>query len=54
MCCLNMFGLAMYILLVHLVTPGSMNSLFSDFVREFWRGVLEGILGHLGETLGGF
>ena len=24
-------------------TPGSMNSLFSDFSMEFWRGILGGV-----------
>ena len=35
-------------------TPGSMNSLFSDFFREFWRGILAGVRDYLGEILGGF
>ena len=35
-------------------TPGSMNSLFSDFFREFWRGILGGVRDYLGEVLGGF
>ena len=35
-------------------TPGSMNSLFSDFFREFWRGILGGARDYLGEMLGGF
>ena len=37
-----------------LSTPGSMNSLFSDFFREFWRGILGGVRDYLGEVLGGF
>ena len=28
-----------------LYTPGSMNSLFCDFFREFWRGILGGCSG---------
>ena len=35
-------------------TPGSMNSLFSDFFMEFWRGILGGVRDYLGEVLGGF
>ena len=35
-------------------TPGSMNSLFSDLFREFWRGILGGVRDYLGEVLGGF
>ena len=35
-------------------TPGSMNSLFSDFFREFWRGILGGVRDYLGQVLGGF
>ena len=35
-------------------TPGSMNSLFSDFFREFWRGISGGVRDYLGEMLGGF
>ena len=31
-----------------------MNSLFGDFVREFWRGVLGGVRDYLGEIVGGF
>ena len=34
--------------------PGSMNSLFSDFFREFWRGILGGVRDYLGEVLGDF
>ena len=37
-----------------LSTPGSMNSLFSDFFREFWRGLLGGVRDYLGEIVGGF
>ena len=29
-------------------TPGSMNSLFGDFFREFWRGILGGVRDYLG------
>ena len=29
-------------------TPGSTNSLFSDFFREFWRGILGGVRDYLG------
>ena len=36
------------------ITPGSMNSLFSDFFGEFWRGILGGVRDYLGEVLGGF
>ena len=35
-------------------TPGSMNSLFGDFFREFWRGILGGVRDYLGEVLAGF
>ena len=35
-------------------TPGSMNSLFSDFFMEFWTGILGGVRVYLGEILGGF
>ena len=35
-------------------TPGSMNSSFGDFFREFWRGILGGVRDYLGEVLGGF
>ena len=35
-------------------TPGSMNSLFGDFFREFWRGILGGVRDYLGEIWGGF
>ena len=31
-----------------------MNSLFGDFFREFWRGILGGVRDYLGEVLGGF
>ena len=34
-------------------TPASMNSLFSDFFRDFWRGILGGVRDYLGEVLGG-
>ena len=39
----NMFG-----------TPGSMNSLFSDFFRECWRGNLRGVRNYLGDIWEGF
>ena len=29
-------------------TPGSMNSLFGDFFRVFWRGILGGVRDYLG------
>ena len=32
-------------------TPGSINSLFSDFVRELWRGILGGVRDYFGEVL---
>ena len=35
-------------------TPGSMNSLFSDFFKDFWKGTLRGVRDYLGEVLGGF
>ena len=35
-------------------TPGSMNSLFGDFFREFWRGILGGVRDYLGGMLDGF
>ena len=35
-------------------TPGSMNSLFSDLFKEFWRGILGGVRDYLGEIWGGF
>ena len=35
-------------------TPGSINSLFSDFFREFWRGISGGVRDYLGEILEGF
>ena len=35
-------------------TPGSMNSLFSDFVREFGRDILGGVRDYLGEIWGSF
>ena len=35
-------------------TPGSMNSLFSDLFKEFWRGILGGVRDYLGEVLVGF
>ena len=35
-------------------TPGSMNGLFSDFFREFGRGILAGVRDCLGEVWGGF
>ena len=35
-------------------TPGSMNGLFSDFRREFRKGILGGVRDYLGEILGGF
>ena len=35
-------------------TPGSMNSLFSNFFRELWRGILGGVRDYLGKILGGF
>ena len=35
-------------------TPGSMNSLFSDLFKEFWRGILGGVRDYLGDVLGGF
>ena len=35
-------------------TPGSMNSLVSDFFTEFWKGILGGVRDYLGEILGGF
>ena len=34
--------------------PGSMNILFIDLFKEFWRGILGGALDYLGEMLGGF
>ena len=40
--------------MIVLDTPGSMNSLFSDLFREFWRGILGGLRDYLGEVLGGF
>ena len=36
------------------LTPGSINSLFSDFFREFWRGISGGVRDYSGEVLGGF
>ena len=39
---------------IYICTPGSMNSLFGDFFREFWRGILGGVRDYLGEVLGGF
>ena len=36
------------------VTPGSMNSLFGNFFREFWRGILGGVRDYLGMDLGRF
>ena len=39
---------------IEIHTPGSMNSLFSDFFREFWRGMSGGVRDYLGEVLGGF
>ncbi len=35
-------------------TPGSINSLFSNFVREIWRGMFGGVRDYLEEMLGGF
>ena len=35
-------------------TPGLINSLFSDFFRELWRGILGDVRDYLGEVLGGF
>ena len=35
-------------------TPGSMNSLFSDLFKEFWRGILGGVRDYLGKVLEGF
>ena len=35
-------------------TRGSMNSLFSDFFTEFWRGIFGGARDYVGEMLGGF
>ena len=31
-----------------------MNSLFSDFFKEIWRGILGGVRDYVGEILGGF
>ena len=39
---------------IYICTPGSMNSLFSDFFRECWRGMLGGVRDYLGESLGDF
>ena len=33
-----------------LFTPGSMNSLFSDFFRELWRGILGDVRDYLGKN----
>ena len=38
----------------NLDTPGSMNSLFGDFFREFWRMILGGVRDYLGGIWGGF
>ena len=34
-------------------TPGSTNSLFSDFFGEFWRGILGGVRERFWEVSGG-
>ena len=39
---------------IYIYTPGSMNSLFGDFFKEFWRGILGGVRDYLGEVLVGF
>ena len=38
----------------NLYTPGSMNRLFGDFFKEFWRGVLGCVRDYLGVDLGRF
>ena len=56
-CIMRIFGLSSLSFLnvsISQSTPGSMNSLFSDFFREFWRGILGVVRNHLGEVLGGF
>ena len=35
-------------------TLHSMNRLFSEFFKEFWRRILGGVRDYLGEVLGGF
>ena len=39
---------------LQMATPGSINSLFSDFFNNFWRGILGGVRDYLGDILGGF
>ena len=43
-----------YHIMIKIHTPGTMNSLFSDFFREFWRGILGGVRDYVGEVLAGF
>jgi len=38
---------------IFLCTPGSMHSLFSDFFRELWRGILGGVRDYVGEVSSG-
>ena len=42
------------VIAIVLHTPESMNSLLSDFWKEFRRGILGGGRNYLGELLGGF
>ena len=35
-------------------SPRSMHSLFSDFFKEFWKGISGGVRDYVGEVLEGF
>ena len=38
---------------IYVYTPGSINSLFGDLFRKFWRVILGGVRDYLGVDLGG-